>query len=742
MTLLSARLATLRVRMFLLVLIAVLPAAALVMHAAYEQRSAARADAQRDALRLVKSLARDHDQLIHETRSLLSVLALIPQIHNPEPATCGALLAHLLSQNPSYSNLLVLTAQGDAVCSAVSLPGPTNYTDRVWFPRVLESRSFAVGDYVIGRATGKPLLGMAYPVIDADGRMTAILVAGLDLSWLNTFIAHADLPPQAAVLVLDRNGVVLARHPQAEPWLGKSWPETAIVRAMLSASEGTAETAGLDGVVRLHGFTSLRVGADDAVHVSVGVPAALAYAEANRGLSRNLLALTVIAAASIAAAWGLGDLYVSRPVRRLTSVATRLGAGDLGVRTGLPSWWGELGQLARAFDEMAGTLQQRESLLRQAEAQYRALVERIPAIIYTATLDAAVGTIYISPQVEPLLGFSPAEWTADPEMWVRQIHPDDRERVLAEYECAHRAGTPFISEYKLLTREGRVRWFRDEARLVRDAAGQNLLMQGIMVDISERKQAEEALKRYAVELERSNRELQDFAYISSHDLQEPLRKVVAFGDRLKTRHGDALDEQGRDDLERMRGAAARMQRLIDSLLTYSRVTTHAQPFAAVNLSTAAQEAVADLDALVERTGGRVDVAPLPTIDADPAQMYQLLQNLIGNALKFHGKAPPLVKVHGGPLSTQGLEPPDGSADPLCQIVVEDNGIGFNPKYLDRIFQPFQRLHGREEYEGIGMGLAICRKIVERHGGAITAHSASGQGARFIVTLPSKQRPSH
>jgi signal transduction histidine kinase/methyl-accepting chemotaxis protein len=248
-------------------------------------------------------------------------------------------------------------------------------------------------------------------------------------------------------------------------------------------------------------------------------------------------------------------------------------------------------------------------------------------------------------------------------------------------------------------------------------------------ELAERARAEEQLQHYAARLERSNRELEEFAYVASHDLQEPLRKVQAFGDRLKTKYGQTLGDQGRDYLERMQNAAARMQTLINGLLTYSRVTTRAQPFVPVDLAQTAQEVMSDLEVRIQEVGGQVNVENLPRIEADPTQMRQLLQNLIANALKFHRQdQPPVVKVHAGNAS------PNGS----CQIFVEDNGIGFDEKYLDRIFQVFQRLHGRSEYEGSGVGLATCRKIVERHGGTISARSAPGQGATFIVTLPLRQ----
>jgi PAS domain S-box-containing protein len=256
----------------------------------------------------------------------------------------------------------------------------------------------------------------------------------------------------------------------------------------------------------------------------------------------------------------------------------------------------------------------------------------------------------------------------------------------------------------------------------------------------ERKRAEDSLRASAAKLERSNRELQDFASVASHDLQEPLRKIQAFGDRLKTRYAPQLSEEGRDYLARMQNAAGRMQTLINDLLTFSRVTTKARPFAEVDLGQVAREVLSDLEVRLEQVGGRVEIGRLPALEADPLQMRQLLQNLIGNALKFRRPdEPPVVRV-----SAEAVERADASAAPPARpraayrIAVADNGIGFDEKYLDRIFTVFQRLHGRNAYEGNGVGLAVCRRIAERHGGSITAESSPGRGATFYVTLPASQ----
>jgi PAS domain S-box-containing protein len=248
----------------------------------------------------------------------------------------------------------------------------------------------------------------------------------------------------------------------------------------------------------------------------------------------------------------------------------------------------------------------------------------------------------------------------------------------------------------------------------------------IVRDISRRRAAERQLEEAARRLEQSNTELAQFASVASHDLREPLRKVQAFGDRLSRKYGELLPDDGRDYLARMIAATQRMESLIDGLLAMSRVGARETSVTAVDLEQVARDVVADLEARLDRSGGEVRIGPLPAVAASPLEMHQLLLNLVGNALKFQrADVPPQVEVVAEPCE-----------DPrFCRISVRDNGIGFDERYRERIFGVFQRLHGRDEYEGTGIGLAICRKIAERNGGTIEARSAPGEGSTFAVTLP-------
>jgi PAS domain S-box-containing protein len=377
-----------------------------------------------------------------------------------------------------------------------------------------------------------------------------------------------------------------------------------------------------------------------------------------------------------------------------------------------------------------------EQSLRDGARQFRELADAMPQIVWGARPDGHFD--YYNRRWYDFTGR--AEGSEGDTSWADVVHPEDQAQSLARWQSAILSGDAYEIEYRLKRKEGDYRWYLTRALPVRDGSTITRWF-GTCTDIDARKRTEVQLQTSAIRLRQSNRELEEFATVASHDLQEPLRKIRSFVGCLRDEQAATLNSEGRDYLDRIQSAATRMTTLVADLLELSRVSSKGKPFVPVDLNEVVAGVLSDLEARFSQTGGRAEVSHLPIVDSDPIQMRQLLQNLVGNALKFHKRGQmPLVRVSAEIIDTEG-SPHDGQSGTVCQISVADNGIGFDEKYLDRVFTIFQRLHGRSEYEGSGIGLAICRKIAERHGGTITARSVQGQGATFIVTLPLHQRVS-
>ncbi len=419
------------------------------------------------------------------------------------------------------------------------------------------------------------------------------------------------------------------------------------------------------------------------------------------------------------------------------------------------------------------TIQKRAEIeLRESFERFRTLADAVPQMVFVT--DAAGTVTHLNQRLIDHTGISIAD--AAKHGWAKSVHADDAPGLLSAWENAlANPSDRFTREYRLAWPVEDFRWVLLTAVTVRAADGSVLQWVGTLTDITdqkrqaevlaslvrmrtselvaanellrseveERARAEQRVQAAAIELGRSNEELDKFAYVASHDLQEPLRKIQSFGDRLEKKHGEALGPDGRDYVERMQSSAARMRQLIEDLLVFSRVASKAQPFVAVELDELVAGVISDLEARIAQSGGRVELGPLPTIKADPAQMRRLFQNLVANALKFgRPGVPPIVTVQSLPW----IDVPDDADPPRpngvgWRITVADNGIGFENEYAERIFEVFQRLHGRGEYEGTGIGLAICRKIVLRHDGSIVARGRPGEGATFTIDLPTLPEPT-
>lgn len=403
-----------------------------------------------------------------------------------------------------------------------------------------------------------------------------------------------------------------------------------------------------------------------------------------------------------------------------------------------------------------------EAELRHSEEKFRSLVENLPDLIWRA--DRRGRLLFVSANSARILGL-PAEELLDTDRFAR-THPDDLAMVRDAYALLWERGRPFDVQYRFRRGDGIWIWLHDRAIAIGEDQGLpfadglswevtdfknvqeeldeyrswleelvdertedlRLINKKLKSEIAERKLVQKELLRMTASLQRSNADLEQFAYVASHDLREPLMLVTAFAERLLRHYGGGLDQRGREYVERIIRSAGTLRELVEALLQLSRVSTSTRPFEPLDLNLLLLDVLEGLEELIARSGARVEVGPLPALYGDPVLIRQLFQNLISNALKYHQpEVLPEVKVNGRRLG-------DGS----CEISVADNGIGIAEKDLERIFEPFVRLHSREVSDGCGMGLATCRKIVDRHRGEIKAWSQPGQGSVILVKLPVRQ----
>jgi signal transduction histidine kinase len=609
---------SLRVRLILLVLLAVLPALGLVIYTAIDQRRQGIVAAKEDALRLVRMAANNQDQLIEGARQLLVTLAQLNEVKSQNAEACQNIFTNLLRLHPVYANIGAVRPDGELFASGVTVTNGINISDRPYFQNAVRSGNLTIGDYQIDRITRKATVNIGYPALDQEKSLRAVVFAAVDLGWLDHMATNANLPDGSTLTVVDRRGKILIRYPSPEKYVGQSLPipvrpviRTSSIELPLSR-EGNFQARGMDGVWRLYAITTLgrRVEARPVI-ITVGIPLSEAYAVANRMLRRNLGFLGGVSALALAAAWFGGSFFVLRRVRSLLSATKRLSEGDLTVRTGVSTGTGELHQLARAFDEMAASLEQRVAERQRAEDQLQSL-------------------------------------------------NDELEQRVA-----------------------------DRTR----------------------------------ELERSNQDLEQFAYVASHDMQEPLRMVTNYLQLLRQRYKGKLDNNAEEFIGFALDGAERMQGLILDLLAYSRVGTQGKEFEPADCNEIFERARKNLKVAIEESKAIVTTEPLPTVLGDHVQLLQLFQNLIGNAIKFRSQMPPVIHLRAEKKGDEWL------------FSVRDNGLGIEPKDFERIFVIFQRLHSRDKYPGTGIGLSVCKKIVERHGGRIWVESEAHKGTTFYFTLP-------
>ena len=661
-------------------------------------------------------------------RQILQNLAADNDVQSMEPARLRTALGKAQLQLFVFDSVLVYDHQGVAVSSDLfayerrrtGFPVPSE------FEKVRSTLQPHFSDVFKDSHSGQDAILLVVPVVASGAEFKGVVAGISTLSYLFSDATYSDVLEITAgdegfAYLVDGNGRVIYHRDSSQ--LGRDLSDTTPVMRVRQSEADAVITRDSAGEKVISGFapvpgTSWGVITQEEWSNVVGP---------TQTYDMGLVALMALGGvlSGIFIFFAIGR--VLKPIKDLTQGAQRIAGGDFG-HTIVAKTGDEVQALAQQFNTMAQELkesysglerkvEERTEELRQSEERYRAMFEQSRDAIFIAQDGIVVDT---NQAALDLFGFTRQEAFGS-KVGDRYADPADRGRFGEEIA---RTGSIMDFEVKMLKRDGTVMDCLLTASIQPDLDGTGVRrIQGVVRDITEHKLAEDALRQYAEDLARSNSDLQQFAYVASHDLQEPLRMVSSYTQLLASRYKDRLDADADEFIGYAVDGATRMQTLINDLLAYSRLGTPEESFEAVDCNGLLDQVVADLRPNIEESGAEISYANLPTLKADRSQLAQVFQNLIGNAIKFRGEEPPRIQVYADELGAEWL------------LSVSDNGIGMEPEYADRIFVIFQRLVTRDQYPGTGIGLAICKKIVENHGGRIWFESQPGKGTTFFFLMP-------
>jgi len=707
---------SLRVRLQLLMLLSLAPASGLVLYTVSEQRRLAATDVQAQMLRLARLAASQQQQLIEGTRQLLIAFAELPSIRG-RGAACSATLATLLPQFPLYANFGVIQPDGAVTCSAVPLASPLNLRDRSYFQRALTERRFAVGEYQIGRITHIASINFGYPILTETDGVEGVVFAALNLSWLNHLKADTELPDGGTLMVVDRAGTILARYPEGERWIGQALPDAPLARAVFERyGEGTAAARGLDGVKRLYAFAPLGSGEQDRIDVVIGIPVAVALADANRLLRWNLILLGVVACLVLAATGIFGERLIVRPAQALVQATKRLAHGDLSVRAGGRYPQGELGELAQAFNGMAASLERSlaerrhaEAAVRESEERFRMFMDHSPAVAFIK--DAEGRYVYVNAPFERRFQMTLAAWRGKTD---RDVWPEDvAAQLRAHDQAVMAANAPTELLETVPTPDGHPHYWLVYKFPVTDMAGRRFLG-GMAVDITERREAE--------------RLKEELLSVLSHELRIPLTTAEeGISQVIDGLHG-AITPAQQECLKMVAWAHGRLHHLFDKVVRVTEIMTGQVDVTRKPLDLAAlvRDLEADVRPLAHERGVTLAVHDPGTVPwiGDAALLQEALRELAQNAIQ--------VTEPQGRVNLSCSTHPDG-----VEVVIHDTGPGIPEQELASLFEQFHWVGGTDDRKtgGMGLGLFVAKSLIDVQGGTISVTSTVGQGTRITVNFP-------
>lgn len=756
-------LSTIRARLLLLILLAIIPALGLILYTASEERRLAALAVREDMLQLTQLVSLDEKELIDGTHQFLSALVLLPEIVQGDSHGCSALLAQMLKQHRRYANLGAIRPDGRLFCSALPFAGRINASDRAYFQRAIENRDFSIGDYQIGRVTGKATINFGHPAFDHNGKLRAIVFAAADLAWLSRFAAEVESRVQRyfTFTQMDRNGVVLGRYPEPEKWTGKVAPEKALIEKIGTQDQALVEALGLDGAPYFYAFIRTRsalLGGD--TYTILGIPKEAAFRAANRRLIFNLVGLGAVALLALLAAHFGGDIFILRQVNALVDTTKRLAAGDLSARTGIRYGKGELSYLARTFDDMAESV---ESNLKRIQAQR----EIDLAIISTLNLQeilsvflekvglllphASALTVRLfnrdNSELEPVACRNLAEeaWRnegAESEQAAKVVFETRRAIAIRNLERDPAIADPsFFRQHGLVSYLGVPLTVKGEvigvlslyAKEEREFTAQEMEFFSMLANQAaiaiQNSQLYEEMTKLAGDLTRSNKVKDEFLSVMSHELRTPLNVVLGYSEMIRDGMLGEINPKQEEALRKILSRGGDLLNLIRDILYATQLEARA---------VIAERQLVNLNEFLQNLQGAHNLplgkdvvirwdypSELPPVITDGGKLKQILQNIINNAIKFTEKGRITISAQHIPETKK------------VAFTVPDTGVGIPQHLIPTIFEKFRQVNSSETrlYGGVGLGLYIVKQFTELLGGTVEVESEMGKGSTFTVRIP-------
>ena len=764
---------SLRFRLVILVLLAVIPAFGVILYSAARHRDLTAQQVQRNALGAARAIAAEQERFFENAHQLLIMLSRFPQIRANNSTVCSKFLAGLLE--PLYADLGIADRQGHLLCSALPRKSSLAAFRGPHHSRVVETHKFSLGKIRSDPSTSKTIVDLGLPLLEPPGTLRAVIIAVLNLSWVTRLTAENHLYPEASFTLADGNGKVLLRYPEEAHWLGKPIFARGTDGSVFQDTQKTVESMGPDGVRRLFAFSPLKTFVDgQSVYAVIDIPVALAFAEADRILVHNLITLGVLTALTLGAAWFGADAFVLRRIRDIITATKQIAVGKLSARTQLPYGESELGQMAKAFDDLAKALEKREAEAHAAgqqiykqRQQQNALYDLNLAITSTLDLASVLGTL-----LEEIAALFPS--CAATISWINKqsgalepiAHRNLGGAAGTQEEVTIERGLPLvvlkqrsplaISNAQIEPRTTNPEFFR-EHRLV-SYLGLPLIAKGEAVGVlsfytkEEREFMPEEMnfltalvnqaaiaiynshlyeqtRNQAIELEKSSKIKDEFLGVMSHELRTPLNIIMNYAEAIKMGTFGDISRDHERGTEKIRAQADHLLTLINGILEITKIESGTVTLQKHRLDLAEFMSENRSDYMMPMEKGVVlewNYPPdLPVIVSDRMKLKHVLTNLINNAIKFtdHGSVN---------ISARTLD-----QEKTLELKVTDTGPGIPEESLPFVFDKFRQIDSTttRNHSGAGLGLYIVKTFVELLEGTISVQSKIGEGSTFTVLLP-------